>query len=283
MLVYPAVILAIDQGTTGTTCLVVDEALRARRARVPGDLAALPAARGGSSTIPRRSGRRVRGRARRRSRDAGIARRDLAAIGITNQRETTVVWDRATGRAGASRDRLAGPAHGRALRAARRAEARSAERTGLVLDPYFSATKLEWLLAAARDARARGELAFGTIDAWLIWKLTGGARARDRRDERVADDAARPRRRATGTTSCSQLFGVAARVLPEVVPSAGVVAEATLLGAHVPVAGIAGDQQAALFGQACFAPGEAKATYGTGDVRARRHRRASRRLRGTGC
>ena len=159
-------ILAIDQGTTGTTCLVVDDELRVRGPRLPRVRPALPASRAGSSTTPRRSGRASSRRGARRSRDAGVAAARRAAIGITNQRETTVLWERRTGEPVAPRDRLAGPPHApSAARAARRGTSCIARRApGLVLDPYFSATKLAWLLARDGAARADGELAFGTID-----------------------------------------------------------------------------------------------------------------------
>ena len=135
------------------------------------------------------------------------------------------------------------------------------ERTGLVPDPYFSATKLEWILA--RIERPQSELAFGTIDSWLVWKLTGGA-------THVTDVTNASRTMLLDLASGEwddellALFGVDRAVLPEVVASSGVAAEASFLGVTLPVAGIAGDQQAALFGQGCFAPGDAKATYGTG-------------------
>src|SRR3972149_6713421 len=130
------------------------------------------------------------------------------------------------------------------------------ERTGLVPDPYFSATKLEWILA-----HASGDLAFGTVDSWLAWKLSGGP---------VTDvsNASRTLLVSLATLDWDDellaLFGVPRSVLPRIVSSSGPIAEAELLGAHVPLAGIGGGQQAALFGQACFAPGDAKATYGTG-------------------
>src|SRR6185436_16091919 len=190
---------------------------------------------------------------------AGIRATDLTAIGITNQRETTVVWERATTRpvypAIVWQDR----------RTAERCMSLPVElvrrRTGLVPDPYFSATKLEWILE--RTAVPQAELAFGTIDAWLVWKLTGG-------EAHVTDvtNASRTMLLDLGSGRWDDellaLFGAGRAVLPTVVASSGVIAEAALLGARVPVAGIAGDQQAALFGQGCFAPGEAKATYGTG-------------------
>ncbi len=191
--------------------------------------------------------------------DAGVAASDLDAIGITNQRETTVVWERRSGR----------PVHNAIVWQDRRTASRCAElpaalvreRTGLVCDPYFSATKLEWILA--RTELRQEELAFGTIDTWLIWKLTGGA-------SHLTDVTNASRTMlldlATGAwdDELLELFAVDRGVLPSVVPSAGVVAEATFLGATLPVAGIAGDQQAALFGQGCFTAGQAKATYGTG-------------------
>jgi glycerol kinase len=191
----------------------------------------------------------------------------VAAIGITDQRETVVVWDRRSGR----------PLH-RAIvwqdrRTAGRCDAlRDAghlplvrETTGLVLDPYFSATKLEWLFTEG-GIEAGPEVAFGTVDAWLLWNLTGGAvHATD------VSNASRTllfdiRRRAWSPELC-ELFGVPDHVLPEVRPSSGrfgVTAEGLPLPAGVPVSGIAGDQQAALFGQACFEPGMTKNTYGTG-------------------
>ncbi len=135
------------------------------------------------------------------------------------------------------------------------------ERTGLVCDPYFSASKLEWILG--RTETPQKQFAFGTIDSWLAWKLTGG-------DAHVTDvtNASRTMlldlERGEWDDELLDLFSVDRAVLPTVVPSAGVVAETRLFGANVPLAGIAGDQQAALFGQGCFSPGEAKATYGTG-------------------
>src|SRR5436853_4935722 len=185
----------------------------------------------------------------------------VAAIGITDQRETVVAWSRSTGE----------PRH-RAIvwqdrRTASRCDALRAEghlplvrsRTGLVLDPYFSATKLEWLLTEGGVA-ADDDLAFGTVDTWVLWNLTGGAvHATD------PSNASRTmlydiRRRAWSEELCD-LFGVPASALPEVRPSSG---RFGTTEHGIPVAGIAGDQQAALFGQACFEPGMAKNTYGTG-------------------
>lgn len=200
---------------------------------------------------------------------AGITASDIAAIGITNQRETTVLWDRRTGEPVAPaivwQDRRTA-ALCDSLRP--RWAARIQRKTGLVLDAYFSATKLQWLLDHVPGARARaeaGELAFGTIDSWLLWNLTGGSvHATD------ASNAARTLPFNIHTLQWDEdllrLFNIPRAVLPHVHPSSGVFGEteASLLGAAVPVAGIAGDQQAATFGQACFAPGMAKNTYGTG-------------------
>ena len=201
---------------------------------------------------------------------ARVTGADIAAIGITNQRETSVVWERASGR----------PVHRAIVWQCRRtaplcerlkSEGREAEfrrKTGLVLDPYFSGTKIRWLLdevPGARQRAERGELAFGTVDSWLLWRLTGGAvHATD------PSNASRTlcfdiRRRSWDEGLCAAL-GVPAALLPEVKPSAGVFGETTtgILPAGIPVTGIAGDQQAALFGQCCFEPGMAKNTYGTG-------------------
>ncbi len=194
----------------------------------------------------------------------------IAAVGITNQRETTVLWDRATavpvGPAIVWQDRRT-TARCDQLRAQGNA-ALIQRKTGLVLDSYFSATKLEWLLDQVPGARARaeaGELAFGTVDSWLIYKLTGGrVHATD------ASNAARTMlmniHAVAWDDELLRLFNVPRAVLPRIVPSSGVVGEtrAELFGAPILIAGVAGDQQAATFGQACFAPGMAKNTYGTG-------------------
>ncbi|MCY4756279.1 glycerol kinase GlpK [Pelomonas aquatica] len=190
----------------------------------------------------------------------------VAAIGITNQRETVVLWDRKTGQ----------PLHKALVWQDRRTaafceslkqqglEPRVRELTGLVLDPYFSATKLRWLLdnvAGARERAERGELAFGTVDSWLLWQLTGG--------KVHATDASNASRtllfdihRGDWSDELLGLFGIPRALLPEVRPSAGVYGMAEEFG--VPISGIAGDQQAALFGQAALQPGQAKNTYGTG-------------------
>jgi len=201
---------------------------------------------------------------------AGILARDVAAIGITNQRETTVVWDRATGspihNAIVWQDRrTAGLCD--ALRRDGHAE-RIREKTGLVLDAYFSGTKVKWLLdnvPGARERAARGELAFGTVDSWLVYNLTGGALH--------VTDASNASRTLlydlhTGDwdDELLSLLEVPRSLLPQVRSSSEVYGETAegLFGARLPIAGIAGDQQAATFGQACLRPGMAKNTYGTG-------------------
>ncbi len=201
---------------------------------------------------------------------AGVAAADITALGIVNQRETVVVWERAGGQPIASaivwQDRRTAAACA-ALRAAGH-EDEIRRRTGLPLDPYFSATKIAWLLDHAPGARRRaehGELAFGTIDSWLVWQLTGG-----RRHVTDPSNAARTMlydlARGDWDDELLALLRVPRTVLPQIVPSSGVCAEcdAAHLGRAIPIAGIAGDQQAATFGQACLAPGMVKNTYGTG-------------------
>jgi glycerol kinase len=249
-------LLAIDQGTTGTTCLVVDEELRPR-GRGYREVQQYFPRPGWVEHEPEELWESVLGAATDALAAARIQPADLSALGLTNQRETTVVWDRRSGR----------PVHRAIVWQDRRTAERCRElprdlirnRTGLVPDPYFSATKLEWILAE-RDVAG---LAFGTVDAWLLWKLTNG--------EVHATDVSNASRTLLFNLEALdwdrellELFGVPESVLPRIVPSSGAVGDADLLGARVPIAGIAGDQQAALFGQACFRPGEAKATYGTG-------------------
>ena len=201
---------------------------------------------------------------------AGATARDIAAIGITNQRETTLLWDRATGkpvhRAIVWQDRRTAD-HCARLRADGH-EKLFAAKTGLLLDPYFSGTKLAWLLNSAPEIAvraARGELAFGTVDTYLLWRLTGG--------KIHATDATNASRTLLYDihTGCWDdellaLLGVPKAVLPKVMDSSAAfgVTEPELFGAPIPVCGIAGDQQAALIGQACFTPGMVKSTYGTG-------------------
>jgi len=206
---------------------------------------------------------------------ARISAKNVAAIGITNQRETTVVWDRATGKP------IANAVVWQDRRTAKRCENMKREgrepairaRTGLVLDAYFSGTKISWLLDHIPGARARaeaGELAFGTIDSWLIWKLTGGTADRGALHLTDVTNASRTLLYNIHTgdwddTLCLTL-GVPPTVLPQIKLSSEVVASthADIFGAPVPIAGIAGDQQAALFGQGATGPGLAKNTYGTG-------------------
>jgi glycerol kinase len=200
--------------------------------------------------------------------DAGVAASDLAAIGITNQRETSVLWDRSTGepiapaivwqcrRSSGICERIKEDAE---------LEEQLKARTGLVVDAYFSATKIQWYLEEIPDARARaeaGELAFGTIDSWLIWNLTGG--------EHVTEHSNASR---TMLYSLEQqnwdewildALKIPSSLLPEIRRSSGRFGETRLDGASVPISGVAGDQQAALYGQACFDVGMAKNTYGTG-------------------
>ena len=198
---------------------------------------------------------------------AGLAAADVAAVGITNQRETTVLWDRKTGRPVAPaivwQDRRTA-ARCDALRQEGR-EPLFASRTGLLLDAYFSGTKLEWILKNVPGARAKaaaGKLAFGTIDTWLVWNLTGGR-------VHVTDPSNASRTmlfnlKGDWDEQLLKLLGVPRAVLPEVRSSSEVYGQATVLGGSIPIAGIAGDQQAALFGQACTQPGMVKNTYGTG-------------------
>jgi glycerol kinase len=199
---------------------------------------------------------------------AGTGAPGIAAIGITNQRETTVVWERATGRPIANaivwQDRRTAPLCDE-LREAGHAPL-FARKTGLVLDAYFSGTKLRWLLDHVTGARARaerGELAFGTIDTWLIWQLTGG-RVHCTDPSNASRTLLFDIHTGAWDDELLALLGIPREVLPQVVASSGVCGHAAIDGVDIPIAGIAGDQQAALFGQACLSPGMAKNTYGTG-------------------
>ena len=208
--------------------------------------------------------------ARQALRNIGASASDIAAIGITNQRETTVVWDRFTGR----------PVYHAIVWQCRRTAEYCEQlkneglvdvirsKTGLVIDPYFSATKIRWILEnvpGAREAADRGELLFGTVETWLIWKLTGG-------NVHVTDYSNASRTMLFNINTLSwdheilEKLDIPARMLPEAVPSSGVVGhtEPAFFGAPVAIAGAAGDQQAALFGQTCLTAGEVKCTYGTG-------------------
>jgi glycerol kinase len=252
-------ILAIDQGTTGTTCLVFD-----REGRIAGRAYSEfeqhfpePGWVEHDATEIWEVTRRVAVQA---IVDAGIQGAELDAIGIANQRETVVAWDRQTGepvhhalvwqdrRTAARCDELRAAGHEELVR----------QRTGLVIDPYFSGTKIEWL---SRNVEAARGAAFGTIDSWLVYKLTG---------RHVSDYSNASRtmlfdiRRLRWDPELCGLLGVDPSSLPEPVPSAQVYGRSGVFGGDVPVAGIVGDQQAALFGQACLRTGMAKNTYGTG-------------------
>ena len=262
-------ILAIDQGTTGTRAIVYDRCGREVASAYeefpqlfprPGWVEHDPEAiwRSVQRTIQKVLGR--------------VAGASIAAVGITNQRETTVIWDRKSGR----------PVYNAIVWQCRRTARRCRElreedrgtvslirrRTGLPVDPYFSATKAEWILdRGGFRARAKaGRLAFGTADAWVLWKLTGGrSHATDftNASRTMLFDIDRRR----WDRGLLDLFGVPEAVLPEVRPSSGEFGRTVRLGrlpAGIPITGMAGDQQAALFGQACFAPGTLKNTYGTG-------------------
>ncbi len=248
----PEVILAIDQGTTGTTCLVVgDELDVVGRGYAEVDLSTPRP--GWVEQDPTTLWLSVETAAAAALADASVGPRELDAIGIANQRETTIVWDRRTGE----------PMHPAIVWQDRRTAERCRElpadriraRTGLTPDPYFSATKLEWIL---RDLGSRDGLAFGTVDSWLLWQLTRGAvHATD------MSNASRTMLLDLETLDWSdellELFDVPREVLPDVLPSARPFGEGTLLGATIPVAALAGDQQASL-----YAHGGAKATFGTG-------------------
>ncbi len=263
-------VMAIDQGTTGTKVLLLDRRLgvKASASRefpqhfprpgwVEHDLEEIWA-----STL---------WAIRRALRQGGLRGQDVAAIGITNQRETTALWDRRTGRplhrAIVWQDRRTAEACARLKEAGQEPLVR--RKTGLVLDPYFSATKIRWLLDHVKGLRRKAETgaaAFGTIDTFLAWRLTAGA-------AHVTDVSNASRTLLMDLEALAwdpallDLFGVPRAVLPEIRPSSetyGATRGLPMLPDGIPVSGIAGDQQAALFGQACFAPGEAKCTYGTG-------------------
>jgi glycerol kinase len=266
----PRFLLAIDQGTTSTRAMLFDHAARPRAVHAVPLLQIYPA-NGWVEHDPLEIWRAVKISARAVLKT--VPKGAVAALGITNQRETSVIWDAATGAPLANaivwQDRR-GAARCADLKA-RGWEPRIARKTGLLLDPYFSATKLEWLLKNVKGAKARaakGAVRFGTIDSWLIWKLTGGAvHATD------VTNASRTMLFNLKTRDWDDelldLFGVPRAMLPEVKDSIGDFGMAQGLitgkgGAAIPILGVAGDQQAASFGQACFSPGDVKATYGTG-------------------
>jgi glycerol kinase len=265
-----AYVMAIDQGTTGTTVLIVDKRL-AIRAKVNVEFRQIFPKPGWVEHDLDDIWGSVHTAVQRALREAGLRGGEIAAIGITNQRETVALWDRRSGKpvhnAIVWQDRRTAD-HCARLQAEGR-EGAIREKTGLVLDPYFSATKLSWLLENVRFARDKAEagaLAFGTIDSFLAWRLTSGA-------AHVTDVSNASRTLLMDLRACAwdgsllELFGVPRAVLPEIRSSSeiyGTTRNARGLPDGIPVCGIAGDQQAALFGQACFHPGDAKCTYGTG-------------------
>ena len=260
-------ILALDQGTTSSRAIVFDQAgsiVAVAQKEFP-QIFPKP---GWVEHDPRDIWSTQAGVAAEVLQKANIKAADVAAIGITNQRETTVVWDRKTGQ----------PVHNaivwqdrRTANICDRLKARKLDRvirrkTGLVIDAYFSATKVQWILANVPGARARaqrGELAFGTVDSWLVWNLTGGK-------VHVTDVSNASRTmlydiaKGEWDDELLKIFAVPRSMLPDVRSSSEVYGESTLLGASIPIAGIAGDQQSALFGQNCTKPGMVKNTYGTG-------------------
>ena len=260
-------ILALDQGTTSSRAILFDHAgsiVAVAQKEFP-QIFPKP---GWVEHDPRDIWSSQAGVAAEALTRAGIRADDIAAIGITNQRETALVWDRKTGepimnaivwqdrRTAAICDRLRARKLDRVIR----------RKTGLVIDAYFSATKVQWMLENVKGAKAKakaGELAFGTVDSWLVWNLTGGK-------VHVTDVSNASRTMlfdiATGLwdDELLEIFGVPRSMLPEVRSSSEVYGHTELLGTPVPIAGIAGDQQAALFGQACLKPGIVKNTYGTG-------------------
>ncbi len=262
-------VLVIDQGTTSTRSVLFDDQAR-RVAIAQTEFAQHYPAHGWVEHDPEDIWRDTLATAREAIEKSGVQPRNIAAIGITNQRETAVIWDRATGQ----------PIHNAIVWQDRRGADMCARlradgveelvrsRTGLLIDPYFSATKIAWMLDNVPGARARaerGELAFGTIDSFLLWRLTGG--------EVHATDVTNASRtmlfdihKGGWDGQLLDLFGVPAGILPAVMDNSCVFGStvAGLFGLSIPIAGMAGDQQAALFGQACFDRGAAKSTYGTG-------------------
>ena len=264
-----AFVLALDQGTSSSRSIVFDDqgeiVTLAQR-----ELRQIYPQPGWVEHDPEEIWSTQLDTARQALAQAGLRAADVAAIGITNQRETTLLWDRRTGaplhHAIVWQDRRTEPLCAK-LRAQGHADAIRAA-TGLVVDPYFAGTKLRWLLDHVRGARiaaARGELAFGTVDSWLVWKLTGG-----RVHVTDVSNASRTMlfdiRHNRWDPELLKLLHVPDSLLPQVFPSSHVFgqAQAQWLGGEIPIAGVAGDQQAALFGQACFKAGLAKNTYGTG-------------------
>ncbi|HEX7205340.1 MAG TPA: glycerol kinase GlpK [Xanthobacteraceae bacterium] len=261
----PDYLIAIDQGTTSTRAIVFDAAL-APIASAQQELRQIYPAPGLVEHDPEEIWSATLATVRAVMARAGVEAGDIAALGITNQRETTIIWDRATNR----------PIHNAIVwqdrrtadrcAALRQDEPMIAARTGLLLDPYFSATKIAWLLdhvEGARVAAREGRLAFGTVDSFLLWRLTGG--------KVHASDATNASRtllldihRGSWDADLCRLFDVPEALLPQVRDCAGDFGTTELFGRPIRILGIAGDQQAAMVGQGCFAPGMVKSTYGTG-------------------
>ena len=263
-----AFILALDQGTTSSRAIIFDD-----RQDVLGSaqrpFQTLFPRPGWVEHDPLEIWRTQRDVALEALANADIDRSEIAAIGITNQRETTVVWDRRTGQpiynAIGWQDRRTA----QSCNAKRDAGHEPAvhQCTGLLLDPYFSASKIRWILdhcEGAQDAAIAGHLAFGTIDTWLIWNLTqGGAHITD--PSNASRSALFNLHTLQWDDSMLDLWQIPRAMLPQVMPSSGPLARCTIdKFDDIPITGVAGDQQAALFGQTCFAPGDAKCTYGTG-------------------
>jgi glycerol kinase len=263
----PDYLLAIDQGTTSTRAILFDAALTPV-ATAQQEFAQIFPAPGLVEHDPEALWSTTLATVRAVMAKADASAKDIAALGITNQRETAIVWDRATGKpihnAIVWQDRRTADACA-ALRQSGH-EAVVAGRTGLLVDPYFSATKIAWLLdhvAGAREAAVQGRLAFGTVDSFLLWRLTGGKlHATD------ATNASRTLlmdiRKGGWDTDLCDLFGVPKTLLPQIRDCAGDYGTTELFGGPIRILGVAGDQQAATVGQGCFAPGMMKATYGTG-------------------
>ncbi|MBI2314146.1 MAG: glycerol kinase GlpK [Betaproteobacteria bacterium] len=264
-----SVVLALDQGTTSSRAILFDHDARIVAVAQKEFRQIFPQP-GWMEHDPRDIWSSQIGVAREALARANLTARDLTAIGITNQRETTVVWDRKSGEPVANaivwQDRRTADACARLK--GRGLGDRFSAKTGLLVDPYFSGTKLAWLLENLPGVRARaeaGNLAFGTVDSWLMWKLTGGAlHATD------PSNASRTLLFNIHTGDWDDellgLLGIPRAMLPEVVSSSAIAGETArdIFPVAVPIAGIAGDQQAALFGQCCFSAGMAKNTYGTG-------------------
>jgi len=262
-------VLALDQGTTSSRAIVFDRRGRARGVAQQEFAQHFPQP-GWVEHDPGDLWETTRRTALAALAEANLTSRDIAAIGLTNQRETTLLWDRRTGRplhrAIVWQDRRTAGLCANLKR--RGLEPLFRRKTGLLLDPYFSGTKLAWLLdhvPGARRRAERGELAFGTVDTWLLWQLTGG-RVHATDVSNASRTLLLDLRTGEWDDALLKILRIPREVLPAVRDSSGIFGEVTSVPAlrGVPISGIAGDQQAALFGQACFRPGMAKNTYGTG-------------------